>query len=324
MIDDAPVITHAAVILDGRYIRRLPKEVAAPLMRYSPRFSDRDWAAIRVFVLDAVAAAAESSSVDPDRAMKIAAPFVQWAVNLEGLPLEANAVFTRPVIDAYCESLSLTDGSVGTYRSILRAISDQIAPTANPEPSRPISRRSIQDPYVGSEVDSFRAWAHGQHTTAQTRKAKLLLSAGAGAGLRPNEIGAIRPADVDISDSGITIHVHGAAPRQVTLLAEWESMFLEAIAGIEPPAVVWGDSSAVSKNKNLVTTFAETCTGVAPIPSRMRASWLVTLLDRRVHMTVVFDASGFKQFNNLYQYVQYLTRPGRQDARAQLRGSGRA
>jgi len=152
-------------------------------MRYSPRFSDRDWAAIRVFVLDAVAAAAESSSIDPDRAMKIAAPFVQWAVNLEGLPLEANTVFTRPVIEAYCESLSLTDGSVGTYRSILRAISDQIAPTANPEPSRPISRRSIQDPYVGSEIDGFRAWAHGQHTTTQTRKAKLLLSAGAGAGL---------------------------------------------------------------------------------------------------------------------------------------------
>lgn len=313
------------VVLNGRNMALLPREVEVALMRYTPQIPDADWEVIRGFVQDVVAAAIDTSTIDPERVQKIAAPFVHWAVNAQGLPLEAAAIFVRQVIDGYCDSLvSLQDGSVATYRSILRAVADRVAPEENPEPFRPISRRSIQDPYINLEVDRFRAWARGQRTATQTRRAKLLLSAAAGAGLRPGEIGTIRPRDVSVSDSGITISVKAIPPRQVTLLAEWEDMFLEAINGVEAAEYVWGQSPSASRNKNLITQFTERCIGVAPIPSRLRASWLVTLLDRRVHMTVIFDASGFKQFNNLHQYISFLTRPGSQDARAQLRGGGRA
>ena len=318
-------IPSPAVVLDGRNMARLPKKVAAALMKYTPQIPESDWSAIREFVQDAVAAASDTSTLDPERVQKITAPFVHWAVNGQGLPLEAPAIFVRHVIDGYCDSrVLLQDGSVSTYRSILRAVADRVAPEENPEPFRPISRRNIQDPYVTSEVDRFRAWARGQRTTTQTRRAKLLLSAGAGAGLRPGEIGSIRPRDVFVSDSGITISVQATLARQVTLLAEWEEMFLEAIKGMEPADYVWGQSPSPSRNKNLITEFSDRCIGVAPVPSRLRASWLVTLLDRRVHMAVIFDASGFKQFNNLHQYISFLTKPGSQDARAQLRSGDRA
>src|SRR5690554_3757126 len=206
-IDDISVINHAAVILDGRHVRRLPKEVVARLKRYSPKISDRDWAAIREFVLDAAAATAESTSLDLDRAIRIAAPFVQWAVNLQGLQLVASAVFTRRIIDGYCESLDLAPGSVASYRSILLKMADHVAPTENPEPMRAISRRTIRDPYTAAEVEQFRPWANGQRTEVRTTKAKLLLAGSAGAGLWPAELGSLQPEDVTVSESGVTISV---------------------------------------------------------------------------------------------------------------------
>lgn len=132
-IDDISLTTNTSVILDGRHIRRLPKEVVASLMRYTPEIPERDWAAIRVFVLDAVAAAAETASIDRDRALKIAAPFVHWAVNHQSLPQVAGAVFNRRVIDGYCESRNIANGSVASYRSVLLKLADQVAPAENPE-----------------------------------------------------------------------------------------------------------------------------------------------------------------------------------------------
>lgn len=321
-----PETTLPPVTLDGRNLQRLAKEVIASLMRYAPRMPPREWAIIREFALDAVAGASNGTALNPDRAIKSIAPFVRWAVLLQGLPQLANAVFTSKNLEAYCtwlkEEKHLTEASISTYRSILRAVADLVAPEENPVPTGVYPRRRIQDPYVPAEINRYRAWANAQHTTGHTRKAKLLLSACAGAGLRPSELGAIRPVDVYISESGITITVAGKSPRDVTLLAEWETMFEEAIAGVDPQEFVWGDTTARTKNRNFVTDFTERCTGVAPLPSRLRASWLVTLLDRRVHMAIIFEASGFKQFDNLHQYIRFLTRPGHQAARAQLRGEG--
>ena len=319
--------TPVAVVLDGRHLARLPKDVRDVLVKYLPQIPEAEWAVIRDFVHDAVAAAVgvgDTATINPERAVSIAGPFVYWAVNVQGLPLTSGSIFTRRVIDSYCDSLALREGSVSTYRSVLRAVADRVAPDENPEPFRPIPRRHIQDPYVTAEVEQFRAWAYGQRTPTQTRKAKLLLSVGAGAGLQPNEIGALRPRDVSTSSSGITITVPSTPPRKVTLLAEWEGMFREAIDGVHPDSYVWVNSPTMAVSKNLVSEFTARCIGVAPVLTRLRASWLVTLLDRRVHMAVIFDASGFKQFNNLYQYVPYLTKPGSSEARAQLRSGGLA
>ena len=328
-LDQTAVLSETTLLpitLDRRNLQRLAKEVIASLMRYIPQMPAREWNQISEFVLDAVAGASYGTTLNPDRALKITAPFVRWAVLLQGLPQLANSVFTSGNIEQYClwlaEKNNLEEGSVASYRSVLRKLADALAPAENPEPTRTYARRRIQDPYIRAETNRYRLWANGQHTDAQKRKAKLLLSACAGAGLRPFEIGSIRPADVYVSESGVTITISGSSPRQVTFLAEWEEMFEEAIAGVEPDAFVWGDTTTRTKNKNYVTDFTEHCIGAAPLPSRLRASWLVTLLDRRVHMAIIFEASGFKQFDNLHQYIRFLTRPGNQEARAQLRGGG--
>ena len=128
--------------------------------------------------------------------------------------------------------------------------------------------------------------------------------------------------DVEISESGITISVQGDRARNVTLLAEWESMFLEAIAVADPTTFVWGETATRTKNQNFVTNFTEHCVGVAPLPSRLRGSWLVTLLDRRVHIATILEAAGFSHFNNLHQYIPFLTKDSSQEARSRLRGNG--
>ena len=317
---DASPHRPQAAILNGVHIRRLPKEVVAGLMRYVPQIPKRDWAAIREFVLDAVAIAADGTTVRPDRALMIVTPFARWAISLQGLPQEASAVFNMSVIEAYCDSLTISDGSVATYRSILRSVADRVAPAESTGPTRSYSRRQIQDPYNETELQRYRSWANGQPTATKTRQAKLLLSCGAGAGLRPIEITALRPQDLTIIESGITIHVDSTPPREVTILAEWEDMLLEAVSGIAPSAVAWGDTPIVSKNKNLVSNFAEHSAGAAPVASRLRTYWLVNLLNRRVHLEVIMLAAGFKRFDNLPQILKFTDKPGAQDARAQLRG----
>ncbi|TQL47394.1 hypothetical protein FB562_0452 [Homoserinimonas aerilata] len=324
LIVDISLIIPVAAILDGRHIRRLPKEVVAPLMRYSPRIPASDWAAIRVFVLDAVGAASEGTTLDTNRALKIAAHFVQWAVNLQGLPQEPGAVFNRRVIDNYCESLTLEEGSRASYRSVLVALADRVAPADNPEPMQPIRRRTIKDPYTAEEANGFRSWANGQRTVERTRKAKLLLAGAAGAGLWPGELGELFPEDVTASESGVTVAIRGRCPREVAVRAEWEEMFLEAVSGCEPGKPMWGPERTTREPKNLVSDFTSRSDGTAPKASRLRGTWLVQLLDERVHISVVFKASGFKQFNNLHNYLPYLTLPSVQDARSQLRGGERS
>jgi len=318
--------TLPPVPLDGRNLQRLAKEVIASLMQYAPQMPPADWAKIRLFVLDAVAGAVKGTSLDPERALAITAPFVRWAVLKQGLPQTTNIVFTTRVIEQYClwrtEKDALSEGSISSYRSVLRNISDRVAPETNPEPTRPYSRRQIKDPYVLAELNKFRAWANGQQTAVQSRRAKLLLSACVGAGLKPGEVGSIRPVDVAISESGITISVQGDRARQVTFLAEWESMFLEAITIADPTAFVWGETATRTTNPNFITNFTEHCVGFAPLPSRLRGSWLVTLLDRRVHIATILEAAGFTHFNNLHQYLRFLTKDGSQEARSQLRGGG--
>ncbi|MBC7592568.1 MAG: hypothetical protein H7288_01255 [Kineosporiaceae bacterium] len=323
LAEKASVVSVPPVVLDGRSLKQLPKETSASLMKYAPNMPKQHWVKISAFVLDAVAAASTLAEVNADRAVRITAPFVEWAVVYQGLPLEASSVFTTPAIEHYCrwlvEKKKLEEGSVASYRSVLRKIADCVAPAKNLEPTRAYARRNVQDPYAAAELHRYRAWAHGQHTKIQARRAKLMLSAGAGAGLRPKEIGLIRPSDVTISESGVTLSVRGDFPRQITLLSEWEDMFCDSIADIQPNMIVWGDTTNPSRDKNLITNFADRCTGVAPIPSRLRASWIVTLLDRRVHMAIIFEAGGFTQFNNLHQYIPYLAKPGTPEARTQLR-----
>lgn len=322
------VVGRAAVPLDGRHLRRLPEEVRRELMRYLPQIPDREWTEIRDFVLDAVAAASTiDPKIEPQRAVKIAAPFVQWAVNMQGLPQEAAEVFTRAIIGAYCDSLtpSLAQRSVATYRSVLLAVANAIAPDTNPVPLAKYGRQDIQTPYTSEELEQFRAWSRGQSSDDLTQKAQLLLSLAAGAGLRPNEITALQPEDITSSISGVTVTIRGGeSPRDVTVLAEWEGMFLEAVAGCAPEKPLWGQRRRPGSNpRNLLSEFYSRCNGLSPLASRLRSSWLTVLLDSGVHMTVVFKAAGFTKFNNLDQYLQYLSQVSAQDARAQLRGGRR-
>lgn len=311
-------------ILDGRHYRSEPEEVIASLQQYAPNGSEREWLAIREFVFDAAVLTAAASSYPADRVLKITAGFVRWAVTEQGLTLESTAIFSRRLIEFYCNSLNLSDGSIATYRSVLARVTEVVAPSDSVTEFTPIRRRVIQAPYSDKEMNSVVAWAKGQPTAIGRHNARAMLALIAGAGLRPAEILLVQPADIVSDAYGVTVTVRGATARMVPVSYEWEKWAIQIATDRPAGRPLWGAPGRTVKNKNFINEFATSSAGEAPNSARLRATWILSHLKASTPMKDLQRAAGFTKFDNLHHYLEYIEAANDIDYRRALRGAGRS
>lgn len=317
------VASVAPVILDGSSYRHA-KEVIAALENYAPKGSRRAWREIEAFVQDAAVLTAGLTSYPLQRLAVVAGPFVLWCTNEHGLALASDVIFSARVIDAYCVQLPATDGTKGTYRSLLMAISRVVAPAAHPTAMTPTQRRTIQPPYTALEMGRFRSWAKGQHTPLNREKATTLLTLAAGAGMSSNEIRLAVKEDVVSDELGVIIHVRGANARAVPMLREWERRVVRIAGSRITGAFLWGTGQRTSAtDKNMLGHFAATCTGEAPSHPRLRTTWITTQLSNGTPPKELYRAGGFKQLTNLHQYLEFVEEADERKYRKLLRGGGK-
>jgi hypothetical protein len=321
---DHPREVMPNAVLDGHHYRAEPEEVVASMKRYSPQGNLGEWVSIRDFVFDAAVLTAASTTYSVDRVLKVSSLFVRWAVAEQGVPMDAGAVFARHVIEIYCSTLDLSDGTVATYRSLLIAVADVVAPEENPERFTPLARRKIKPPYSDLEMRKFRSWATGQKTETGIHKAKVMLSLSAGAGLWPAEIKLVQPEDIVADDLGVTVQVRGDVPRTVPVLHTWEQWALSGAAARPAGTPLWGAIGKVAQNKNLLTEFTSKSIGISPTNARLRATWIVTHLSLGTPMKALVRAGGMTQFGNLHHYLEYVEDVTETTYRATLRGESKS
>lgn len=296
-------------------------EVIAQLVsRYEPKQHRLAWDEARAFVMEAVTTAALSHGRDPGRLMSIAAPFVMWCIEEHGLELRAELIFAPTLIDRYCTVTFTSEGTGGTYRSVLLAISAAVLPNSGPKLTA-MHKRTIQAPYASSEMKAHSLWAQGQKTALARHRGMLLVAFCAGAGLQPGELRTLRRTDVNIDEDGVLVRVRGGSPRHAPMLREWEEWAELVVNGYPDVELLWGGPRP-SGGTNMVNQFTARTMGIAPSLARLRATWITRHIALGTPIKEFLRAGGMARFENLDQYLAYVEPAPMVEHRVMLRGGG--
>jgi integrase len=313
-----------AAILTGCGHSTLPLEAQEAMTTYKPRRDTETWPKIAEFVKDACSVAAPQTAYSAKLLITIATAFVTWCVVERGLPLQADVVFSRQVIDVYAteEDRGRSEGTRRNYRAMLTRIAEVLVPEEHGTPMTPLSRKGVREPYSDKEMKAFRFWALGQRTPIKERRAMLMLIFCAGAALKPVEIIDVAPEDVLIDGNGILINVRGGTnPRQVPLLQEWEDWLTAILEDVDPGVPLWGPPNR-SDGGNLLSSFTQYTIGNYPRGDRLRATWIVRQLQANAPIKELYRALGFNKFENLPRYLAYVTPLDEDSYRSALRQDG--
>jgi len=123
---------------------------------------------------------------------------------LEGAPLSPQ------LIEAYCHKglVGRTSSTVGTYRSVLRAVGD-----VPRHPARPFSGAPAPAPYSVIERRDLVAMAMAQPRRWMSRSAIAAICLGIGAGVRAGELVDLVGDDVRVVADVLVVSVHGRVVR---------------------------------------------------------------------------------------------------------------
>jgi len=263
-------------------------DVAGYVVRWQP-VSVPDQAA--GFARAVVAAAAPATRARANALLWAAARLAAFAVPL-GLEAVPQVLLHPSVIErftAYAPGLS--GPARRTLRTNLRFIARRVVPALAP-PDSPLPRERAKAPYTPAQIDGYLALADAQPTAARRMHAAGLVCLGAGAGLTGTGLRAVRGADVVCRSGGVLVHVRGARPRAVPVLACYHGRLLAAAAFAGTGLITGGRDPA---RRNITTQLTAALTGGTGLPrleaSRLRSTWLASCA-RQLGLATFMHAAG--------------------------------
>jgi len=268
------------------------------------------------FIRDSVTVAAPHTPYAAKLLMTHTARYVVWCRG-QGWPLTVESIWSVRAIDIYSTTanLELKEVTRRNYRTFLLRISEVLMPDEHPERQTPLSTRTTVAPYSAQEMDRFRDWAGAQLTELKRCRAMLMLTLGAGAGLRPGELPWVRHEDVIVDDAGILIRTAG---REAPLLAEWEEWMLSVLERRPKGELLWGHVN-VHNTSRLASTFTERSFGKPPRGDRLRHTWFTHHLTIATPMKDLMRAAGIVKLQHLHLLLDYVEPLADADYRAALR-----
>jgi integrase len=239
-----------------------------------------------------------------------------------GLGLEpAPEVLLHPSVierfTAHCPGLS--GPARRTLRTNLRFLARRVVPHLDPA-DQPLPRERAKAPYCPAEISGFLALAGAQPTAARRMRATALVCLGAGAGLIRGDLRAIRGADVTRRSGGVIVHVRGARPRVVPVLARYHDALLASAAFAGTGLLTGGASPG---RHNIANPLTRSLAGGAGLPrldtSRLRATWLADVA-ALIGLPAFLHAAGISCCQRLGDITAALD-PGSEEQAVRLLGA---
>lgn len=282
------------------------------------------WARVADDVRSWVTAAAPGHRRRALQLLYAAAHLAAWC-DEQAIPATTAIALRLSTIERFCASAQ-RDGRYSattrsTIRSRLRCLADANRVIGNPPQPPRLARQRVRPPYGDQEVAGYFALARAQSSPTRCQRLLALLCSGLGAGLAPQDYRDLRGTDVvEGPGSRVVVHVRGQRPRQVPVLEAYAGE-LAAIAQATGNSLLLGGSKP---DRRSVTTgllhSIEGDPGLPPLdPRRLRSTWLLTQLRRRVRLDVLLAAAGLESPASLGDLVGYLTDP-EENAFSQLAG----
>ena len=295
---------------------------------FEPRIPPGDWQRIGGFVRQAVADARPATGPRARHLMGTVAALVRWSWRTAGLPLDRQVVFSASVIEEFV-TVTLRGaggGSAATIRSSLYFVSRRLLKEGSAVPPRmnPLGRSDPSPPYSDSDLVRMRHWADAQRMASRRNDANVLLACCAGAGLRHEELCALRAGEVTIDSEGVLIEIGGSRPRQVPVLEAWESRFSELVAFVGGPDRLLFRPNRITTGHNTVGNFVQHCssTPVRPTVQRLRSTWIVHHLRAGTPVAALVEAAGVDRLEAFSRYLRFVPGIEARDLRAALRMGG--
>lgn len=317
-------VRRLAAELADRTPTGLNDERTKRVEQYRPQGVDPDvWATIRVTHQRAMQFGADLTDSGFAQVMSIVAHYLTWR-HSRRLDTSLEASFTLDAIDAYCELgiVDLEPVTRSTYRSRLMPIADAIDPHSIPRPVFTSGgHQPIKSCYSRAEEAAIRRVAERQPRKITRRKMCAVVGLAAGAGLDTVDMRHLQVDHIDVTDNGIGVHVPGSRPRFTVVRRDYEHLVVEGIHGLTRHQLLFG--THVGRRNVLGNTFddASLFDDTPRIEvSRLRSTWLASLMEARVPVQVILNAAGLKSARALIDLLPHLRQTQDADVVTMLRG----
>jgi hypothetical protein len=147
-----------------------------------------------------------------------------------------------------------------------------------------------------------------QPTEELTRQMCLCVGLGAGGGIDSSELKLLLGSHVvDLGDEGIRIDLPGSRARTVWVLREYELLVRRGLVGTRAHHPVLGRKQ---DRRNVAADVFSRAKLYGDLPgleqSRLRTTWLATLLSRPVPPAIIFPIAGLKSTRTLFDLLPHL------------------
>ena len=321
----APVPTSEAPPLLDRPRRPAGSTV---LDAYAPsHMSERDWALIAPFVLEATTTALvwHSREYDAKDMIGAVAALTRWGTQVACLPMNEAILFHRDTIAEFiahgCGGLTIK--SRGTLRSRLLRVAEAVLP-ASQRVTRltPLNFDRAMSPYTTTEIRKLHSWAEGQTTPMRRMESRAIVALGVGGGLANRDINHLLAGDIQVDPAGVLLHVRRAdSSRYVPLLVSYEKAIVDLVA-VKGPGDYFVGSRRVTATANwLNQTIAKSRPEGAfrPSPVRMRNTWIVHHLITGTPLGPLAGAAGLDTFRTIEKLLQFVPVPSHSEIRHSMR-----
>jgi hypothetical protein len=249
--------------------------------------------------------------------------FLVWADG-QGLPV-VTATVVRTHTDEYCRAGMPTSSekSRADRRARLRWLADQVNPGQAPDKGVPVARPSIKPPYTEAEMAQLLRVLSTQPSAEKARQAALCVGLGAGAGIDAPDLRHLRREHIsDDATGGLTVRVIGRNPRSVPLMHRYAPLVRCGVAGLKPGQLLLG---RFEERRNITGHAMAGVVALGDCPrieqSRLRATWLATLMSQPVPLGLLLNAAGLRSARTLPDLLPYLPTINATDASSALRGT---
>lgn len=244
----------------------------ALIKTYRPNLPDEHWATIAPVVRALALSYATNRNYEAVRATLIAlAGFADWVYCTAAAPL-APAALRRDLIEVY-EAFRATEVNPNFAAKERKRLLDVAGIPTTREVGRAHSTqtKAVVPLYDAAEVQKLREWANWQPNRISRISATGLVGLGLGCGVRRDELMLIHRKHVRGAGSALSVDVPGRRARRVAVDPEWADELAHAVQATNGYLI----APTGRRRDSLAFSGAfDTARGTAPLPTRLRNTWL--------------------------------------------------
>ncbi|MCH0559173.1 hypothetical protein [Streptomyces sp. MUM 16J] len=303
----------------------LDSRTSSVIDAYAPREAPACWQEVGPLVKSVVTATAERVPYSVEDVLHVVARLALWAEG-RGVAREPAAWLKNETIDAFVLTgcAGLKPGTLRTYRTWLRRVRDVLIwdDTGESEQLRLSAPPTPAPPYEEREITALRTWARRLRRQARA-DALALMALGEGMGLAPGEIVRLHGTDIRRTRSGACVIDTPVLGRLLVARAEWEDDLAE-LATQAGGDFLFRPGHQDPPPDNLIASWTWQHRPDDPLPRlnarRLRASWIVSLMRRRIDPGVIAAAAGLASTASLARYQHFVPPLSQAETARLLRG----